>query len=199
MSYMKNQKAEIREKIHEKRKNVPVEKIREMSDSICKRASALSGFRLAETVLLYAPKEIEVDVLPLAKLALSEGKKVAFPKCHRSPEGYSYMTYHLISDLSELSPGTFGILEPSEDAPVYDIKSDPHPSIAFAPALAFDKHGYRLGYGGGYYDRYFNTYNGSVIGVIFSDFIVPTLPHGRYDIKASLMITEKGVKVALED
>ncbi len=199
MSYMKNQKAEIREKIHEKRKNVSTEKIREMSDSICKRASALSGFRLAETVLLYAPKEIEVDVLPLAKLALSEGKKVAFPKCHRSPEGYSYMTYHLVSSLDELSPGAFGILEPSEDAPVYDIKSDPHPSIAFAPALAFDKHGYRLGYGGGYYDRYFNTYNGSVIGVIFSDFIVPSLPHGRYDIKASLMITEKGVKVALED
>lgn len=199
MSYMKNQKAEIREQILEKRKNVPAEKIREMSDAICKRAAALSGFRLAETVLLYSPKDIEVDVLPLANLALSEGKRVAFPKCHRSDEGYSYMTYHLVSSLDELSPGCFGILEPSDDAPVYDIKSDTHPSIAFAPALAFDKHGYRLGYGGGYYDRYFNTYNGSVIGVIFSEFILPSLPHGRYDIKAGLLITEKGVKVALED
>lgn len=199
MSYMKNQKAEIREKVLEKRRAVPAERIREMSDAICKRAAALSGFRLAETVLLYAPKDIEVDVLPLARLALAEGKKVAFPKCRRAPEGYPYMTYHIVSDLDELVPGSFGILEPKDDAPLYDIKNDPHPSLAFAPALAFDKKGYRLGYGGGYYDRYFNTYNGSVIGVVFSEFIVPSLPHGKYDIKAGLIVTEKGVKITVED
>ncbi len=196
---MKTQKAEIREKVLEKRRAVPAERIRSMSDAICKRAAALSGFRLAETVLLYAPKDIEVDVMPLAKLALAEGKRVAFPKCRRAPEGYAYMTYHTVSDLSELVPGKFGILEPSDDAPLYDIKSDPHPSLAFAPALAFDKKGYRLGYGGGYYDRYFNTYNGSVIGVVFSEFVLPSLPHGRYDIKAGLIITEKGVKITVED
>ncbi len=198
MSYLKNQKAEIREKIIERRRSVPADRLREMSDAICKRATALSSFRLAETVLLYAPKEIEVDVLPIARAALADGKRVAFPKCRRAPEGYSYMTYHLVSELSELAPGSFGILEPSDDAPLYDIKSDPHPSIAFVPALAFDRHGYRLGYGGGYYDRYFNSYDGSVIGVCFSEFILPSLPHGRYDIKAGLIITEKGVKVSLE-
>ncbi len=199
MSYMKTQKAEIRERILKKRRAVSPERIREMSDAICRRAAGLSGFRLAETLLLYAPKDIEVDVMPLARLALREGKRVAFPKCHRAPEGYAYMTYHLVSDLSELVPGKFGILEPSDDAPLYDIKADTHPSLAFAPALAFDKNGYRLGYGGGYYDRYFNTYSGSVVGVVFSEFVLPSLPHGRYDIRAGLVITEKGVKVTVED
>ncbi len=198
MNHMKNQKAELREEILEKRAAVSPEDRRRMSDEICRRACALSGFRLAETILLYAPKEIEVDVLPIAEAAWAEGKTVAFPKCHISPEGYAYMTYHIVSDLSELKPGKYGISEPDDDAPVYDAKKDPRGSICFAPALAFDKKGYRLGYGGGYYDRYFNSYSGSVVGVIFSEFIVPSLPHGKYDIKAGLLITEKGVKVTLE-
>ncbi len=198
MSYMKTQKAELREKLVAQRSVVTMEARREMSDAICRRAVALSSFRLAQTILLYAPKEIEVDVLPIAKIAWEQGKSVAFPKCHRSKNGISYMTYHIVGSLDELKPGSYGLLEPDDDAPIYDAKSDTRGSLCFAPALAFDKKGYRLGYGGGYYDRYFNSYSGSVIGVIFSEFVLPTLPHGKYDIKAGLLITEKGVKVTLE-
>lgn len=199
MSYMKNLKAELREKVLAERTAVTPERRKAMSDAICKRAVALSAFRLAETILLYAPKEIEVDVMPIAEAAWRAGKAVAFPKCRRSPEGFAYMTYHLVNSPDELLPGSYGILEPSDDAPLYDAKADTRASLAFAPALAFDKKGYRLGYGGGYYDRYFNTYSGSVVGVIFSEFVLPTLPHGRYDIKTGLIITEKGVKVTVED
>ena len=194
MNYMKAQKAELREKLLAERTAIPPEKRAAMSRAICDRAISLSGFRLAETILLYAPKDIEVDVTPIAAAAWEQGKSVAFPRCHR-PEGtYAYMTYHIVESLDELSPGSFGLLEPSDDAPLYDPKSDMRGSLAFAPAIAFDRSGYRLGYGGGYYDRFFNTYTGSVIGVIFSDFVLPSLPHGRYDIKAGLIITEKGVR-----
>ncbi len=198
MSYMKTVKAELREKVIAERRAVSKEDIRKMSDAICRRATGLSSFRLAETILLYSPKEIEVDVLPIAEAAWREGKTVAFPRCHRSPEGYGYMTYHIVNSLDDLKPGSFGILEPSEDLPVYDARTDTRPSLSFAPALAFDKNGYRLGYGGGYYDRYYNAYSGTVIGVIFSKFVYPTLPHGRYDISAGLLITEKGVTVTGE-
>ena len=199
MNYMKAQKAELREKLLAEREAIPPEKREAMSRKICDRAISLSGFRLAETILLYAPKPVEVDVLPIARAAWESGKTVAFPRCHR-PEGtYAYMTYHIVNSLDELSPGSFGLLEPSEDAPLYDPTADTRGSLAFAPAIAFDRAGYRLGYGGGYYDRFFNTYSGSVIGVIFSDFILPSLPHGRYDIKAGLIITEKGVRSTLEN
>ena len=199
MNYMKAQKAELREKLLAEREAIPPEKREAMSRAICDRAVSLSGFRLAETILLYAPKPIEVDVTPIARAAWDMGKAVAFPRCHRPEGGYAYMTYHIVESLDELSVGSFGLLEPSEDAPLYDPKSDTRGSLAFAPAIAFDRAGYRLGYGGGYYDRFFNAYSGSVIGVIFSDFIVPSLPHGRYDIKAGLIITEKGVRSTLEN
>ena len=194
MNYMKAQKAELREKLLAERAAIPKEKRDAMSRVICDRAVSLSGFRLSETILLYAPKEIEVDVTPIARAAWDMGKTVAFPLCHRPEDTFAYMTYHIVESLDDLTPGSFGLLEPPSDAPLYDPKADTRGSLAFAPAIAFDRSGYRLGYGGGYYDRFFNTYSGSVIGVIFSDFVVPSLPHGRYDIKAGLIITEKGVR-----
>lgn len=199
MSYMKNLKSELREKVLSERATITAEERRAMSNAICKRAEALSAFRLAETILLYAPKEIEVDVMPIAHAAWNAGKAVAFPKCRRSPDGIAYMTYHIVNSEEELLPGTFGIMEPADTSPLYDPKTDPRASLAFAPALAFDEKGYRLGYGGGYYDRYFNSYGGSVVGVIYSKFVYPSLPHGRYDIRTGLIITEKGVKVTVED
>ncbi len=199
MNYMKAQKAELRSKLLAEREAISPEKRAAMSDAICGRAVSLSGFRLAQTILLYAPKQIEVDVIPIARAAWNAGKKVAFPRCHRPEGGFAYMTYHIVDSLDELSPGSFGLLEPSEDAALYDPQSDTRGSLAFAPGIAFDRSGYRLGYGGGYYDRFFNAYSGSVVGVIFSDFLVPQLPHGRYDIRAGLIITEKGVRPTLEN
>ncbi len=197
MNYMKEQKAQLREKLIAERTAIPPEKRSAMSEAICRRAVSLSGFRLAETILLYSPKKIEVDVLPIARAAWDAGKTVAFPRCHRPEDTFPYMTYHIVSSTDELEPGSFGLLEPPEDAPLYDPQSDPRGSLAFAPGIAFDRAGYRLGYGGGYYDRFFNAYSGSVVGVIFSDFVLPSLPHGRYDIRAGLLITEKGTRSTL--
>ncbi len=199
MNLMKAQKAELREKLIAEREAIPPEARAAMSRRICDRAVSLSGFRLAETILLYAPKPVEVDVTPIAEAAWAAGKAVAFPRCHQPEDSFAYMTYHIVESLDELHRGSFGLLEPDEDAPLYDPSADPRGSLAFAPAIAFDRAGYRLGYGGGYYDRFFNAYSGSVIGVIFSDFILPSLPHGRYDIRAGLLITEKGVRSTLEN
>lgn len=199
MNFMKAQKAELREKLIAEREAIPPEARAAMSRKICDRAVSLSGFRLAETILLYSPKPVEVDVTPIAQAAWELGKSVAFPRCHRPEDSFPYMTYHIVNSLDELHRGSFGLLEPDEDAPLYDPSADTRGSIAFAPAIAFDRAGYRLGYGGGYYDRFFNAYSGSVIGVIFSDFVVPSLPHGRYDIRAGLLITEKGVRPTLEN
>ena len=199
MNYMKTQKAELRAKFIAERKAMDPALREQKSLAISKRVTALSGFRLAETILLYSPKSIEVDVNYIAEAAIKSGKAVAYPRCHKSQDGPAYMTYHTVSSLSELHPGSFGLLEPDEDAPLYNPQTDCRGSLCIAPALAFDRQGYRLGYGGGYYDRYFNTYNGSIVGVIFSDFIVPSLPHGKYDIKAGLLISETGVKATVEN
>ena len=61
------------------------------------------------------------------------------------------------------------------------------------PALAFDRHGYRLGYGKGFYDRYIDRKRMTAVGVIYSDCVEKDLPRGRYDLAVHFMVTEKGV------
>jgi len=61
------------------------------------------------------------------------------------------------------------------------------------PAIIYDKKGYRLGYGKGYYDRFLSSVKGTKAGLIYSDFIIDEIPHGRYDLRADVVITEKGV------
>ena len=62
-----------------------------------------------------------------------------------------YCVFHYITDLSQLKEGSFGVLEPTEDLPVAD---NPENALMVVPALSLDSFGYRLGYGGGYYDRF---------------------------------------------
>ena len=64
------------------------------------------------------------------------------------------------------------------------------------PGVVFDVHGYRIGYGGGYYDRFLHGFHGSVAGLIYRDFIIPSLPRGRYDRALPIMITEGGMIAA---
>ena len=61
--------------------------------------------------------------------------------------------------------------------------------------MVYDKHGYRLGYGKGYYDRYLGNYSGSKVGMIYSDYIIDSLPRGRFDLNVDFIVTEKGLRV----
>ena len=197
INHLKEIKSNLRSDYIDANKRIQAASRREMSDKICSYAVGLSAFRLSETILLYSPKEIEADVIPIASRALELKKKIAFPRCEKKAGG-AVMTFHLVDDLSSLSPGSFGLLEPPDTAPVYDPRTDTHSSLCFIPGVAFDKHGYRLGHGGGYYDRYFANYTGSLIGVTFGEFVAADLPRGRYDIRMSLLITEEGVKFTSE-
>ncbi len=164
---------------------------KEYSRLICLRCAALPEFDRAKTVFLYFAKGSEVDLSPLAKLSLDMGKCVAYPLCH----GEGRMTFHKISSLDELREGAFGIMEPPVDAPLCN-DSD---GICFVPALAYDREGYRLGWGGGYYDRYLSAFVGTTVGVAYSVSVIDKLPRGKHDIKTDYIITESKVKRIIED
>ena len=148
---------------------------KEYSRLICLRCAALPEFDRAKTVFLYFAKGSEVDLSPLAKLSLDMGKCVAYPLCH--------------------GEGAFGIMEPPVDAPLCN-DSD---GICFVPALAYDREGYRLGWGGGYYDRYLSAFVGTKVGVAYSVSVTDKLPRGKHDIKTDYIITESKVKRIIED
>lgn len=191
MNPIREEKDRIRDLYLEKRRSMSDEERERRDRKICNLAQGLVSFRHAEVVLFYAPTQYEIDILPLAEIALSRGKQIAFPKCNT--EDHS-MNYHYVTDLSQLSPDAYGIREPSADAPIYDLENDRRTAICFVPGAVYDKSGYRIGYGKGYYDRYLNQFSGCKMGVVYSDFIIDRVPRGRYDISTDILLTEKGVK-----
>ena len=186
---LKYEKTRIRETMLAKRLAVPEEERSAADATMASRFLQLASFRFAEVILLYAPIKGEPNVLALCDPILKAGKRIAFPRCH--PED-STMTYGLVSSPDDLQPGTYGILEPPLNAEVYLPSPEKH-DICIVPAVCFDRKGYRIGYGKGYYDRFLMSFGGTTVGFIMHRFLCDTLPRGRYDKAVDLMITEKGV------
>ena len=158
----------------------------ELNKRLFEKTAELRIFKEAETLLCYYPVRGEPDILPLARYALELGKKVAFPISHVSD---IRLSFHVISNLSELTRGTYNIPEPSEAATEITDFSE---SLCIVPALAFDKEGHRLGYGAGYYDRFLSSFNGVSIGLAYSQFYVDKIPFDKHDASVNIIITEDG-------
>ncbi len=185
---IKAQKTALRQEYLARRAAMPAEQKHEKDEKICRLILASASFRYAETVLGYAPRKDEIDITPVFDELLRQGKRLALPRC----EGAHSMTYRLVTSLSQLAPGSYGILEPHADAPIFEEGAG-HPSLCLVPGVIFDIHGYRIGYGGGYYDRFLSHFHGSVIGLVYRSHILQSLPRGRYDRALPIMITDSGM------
>lgn len=191
MTPIKREKDAIRKDCSDKRNAIDKETHLLMDKKICDAAISLVSFRYADIILLYAPIKSEIDIMPLFDEAIKRGKRVAFPKCNMEDRT---MKFHFVERFEDLSPCAYGIREPKEELPVYDPKETAGSAVCYVPGLAFDACGYRLGYGKGYYDKFMNEFNGCTIGVVYSEFILPSLPKGRFDKHCDVMLTEKGIK-----
>ncbi len=185
---IKELKNEIRNIYKEKRKSISLEKRNIMDSAICKKLLSLSSYRFADTILLYSPLKYEIDTFEIATDALAKGKKVAYPKCIED----NRMVYHYITSLDDLTPGMYGIKEPKDNLPLFS-PSDAERTLCILPAIVYDKEGYRLGYGKGYYDRFLSAFKGTKAGLIYSEYILDSIPHGKFDLQSDFVITEKGV------
>ena len=115
---------------------------------------------------------------------LADGKRLALPVCFDNGR----MTFRYITDKSQLVKGKFSAPEPNETCEEYVGNT---PTVCVIPAIAFDKAGYRLGYGKGYYDRFLSLYNCKAIGIAFDECVCDELPHGMHDYKIDCLITDK--------
>ena len=88
------------------------------------------------------------------------------------------------------------MLEPRPD-PEKRVK-DFSAGLCLIPALCYDWHGYRLGYGKGYYDRFLAGYGGHMIGLCYSECVRRRLPHGRFDRPAELLVTDRYLRRTAE-
>lgn len=193
MFELREHKKHLRDEYLSRRKALDPHLKKIMDEKICRSLTALAAYRYADTLLVYYPMRGEVDIKPFIEHAWADGKSIAFPRCRREDRS---MTFHIVSSFEELSEdGMFGIPEPLPDLPVYEAESSRmQQSACIIPAVIFDRSGYRIGYGKGYYDRYLPLFKGSRIGVCYSDFITDKVPRGKYDLAVNVLVTERGVK-----
>lgn len=144
----------------------------------------LSEIPPPKTLLLYAPLPHEISLIPIFHYAREHGILCAFPRCG---EQKGEMEFYWVDTLDELEVGKYGIQEPRADAERITDFSD---TLAFVPALAFDRKGYRIGYGGGYYDRFFSKHGVKTVGVIYEEFLTDSLPVASFDIAVDVIVTE---------
>lgn len=165
----------------------PAEKAR-LDRKITDRFLELPQYLACNTLLCYVSAEIEVSTRMILQTALKSGKIVAVPRC---VPGTREMEFFCITDFGQLASGAYGILEP--DPAQCRKLTDFSGSVCIVPALAYDKAGYRLGFGKGYYDRFLSRFSGQSVGLIYESCFCECLPHGAFDCRAQMIVTESKV------
>ena len=175
-------KKDIRKKIFAERNLRSDEQIRTMSLIITERVTALPAFKNASQILVYADYNHEVVTEYLIKEAWKAGKEVAVPKVVEKD-----MVFYKLTDFSQLEPGYFGIPEPASG----EIVEWPE-ALMIMPGVAFDRENHRVGYGGGFYDRYLEKHPQlERVAVAFSFQMLPEVPTEPTDICPQIVVTEE--------
>lgn len=141
-------------------------------------------FAEAEMILAYVSSDIEVDT----SLIIEESLKCKIVLCPRCAKSGNAMSFYRINSRADLEEGRFGIYEPSENCWLLE---DFHKAICVVPALSYDKAGYRLGFGMGFYDRFLAGFDGLKIGIGYENCMSEQLIHDSFDISVDMLFTDK--------
>lgn len=152
--------------------------------ALFQRFLALPQVEKADTVMVFYGTGREPDTLPLIRALLERGKRTALPVVlpHREMEAREVL------DPDRLVPNRYGIPEPDESCPV--IPKD-EIAVALIPHLMCDREGYRLGWGGGYYDRWLVDFPGSTVCVCRPERLVEHMPREKFDVPVKLVLIEE--------
>lgn len=185
-------KDDFRKLVREQRLMLGIENINELSEIIVDEYCSLDCYKNAEVIMPYYSKEYEINTMNLIKRALADGKKVAIPKLFVDDIGVDYMLFVSIDENTKFEKGKYDLTEPVSTDTYYPEKDKKIEYIM--PGLAFDLKGSRIGYGGGYYDRYlsnFDSYdNIHKVALAFDFQIFDELPCDEHDKKYDMIISE---------
>jgi len=183
-------RARLRQSVLGRRLALPADRVAELSERVRAHLVRHPAWRASRVVLGYASFRQEVDTFPLLKEVLARGKELVLPRVDRARRSLDLLT---VKDLeADLRPGYQGILEPD---PSRCAPADPHLiDLVLVPGVVFDRRGFRLGYGGGYYDRLLASLPRAVrVGLAFSLQVVEELPVLPHDLPVDILVTEEGV------
>ncbi|AEF81601.1 5-formyltetrahydrofolate cyclo-ligase [Leadbettera azotonutricia ZAS-9] len=190
-------KQRLRREIKERLKLLPLASFHDEGLNAAAVLQNQSLFEQYSTVLIFLSTNNEVDTLPLIKAALAEGKKVFAPRV----EGEKIQFYRILSTDGPWQGGPFGIREPvpgKGGETGRPLQAVDFPALVIVPGLAFTRQGKRLGYGGGYYDKFFAHLDEAglpftSLGFCMAEQVIEDLPTETWDREMDGVLTGRGL------
>lgn len=181
-------KQQIRNEIRKNLLSMDKQQYAQLSNALCEQLlqdpSIIKGKTIAVTISSFP----EVNTWPLIEALWDLGKHVVVPKCNAKTKE---MTFYTITSFSQTENVYMDLLEPIPTVcePVNKNQID----VCIVPGIVFDNRGYRIGYGGGYYDRFLNDYKGQTISLAFPCQLVEFVPNTHYDLPIKRLITNEAI------
>ncbi|HET7658702.1 MAG TPA: 5-formyltetrahydrofolate cyclo-ligase [Bacillales bacterium] len=173
--------------INQIRKLNPEERLHK-SHVAFEKLTALPEWQEAKTIGLTMSTLVEIDTEPLIRIAWEEGKRVAVPKA--DPKAKT-MDFREIRSLGEVEEAFAGIREP-----ILDLTTPVRPSeidLLVVPGLVFNEKGYRIGFGGGFYDRFLVNFHGKTVSLAFDFQVTYEIPTESFDRTVEMIVTNERV------
>ncbi|WP_320047491.1 5-formyltetrahydrofolate cyclo-ligase [uncultured Ilyobacter sp.] len=183
---MKKKKTEMRKILLERRDQLSSTQKENLDEDIFKNFTKSIFYKNAETIFIFVSFGSEVNTHKIIEKAITDGKNVCVPKINSKDKE---MEVFKIESMNDLKEGYYGILEPSEEksrAAVEEI------DLVVVPGVGFDINGYRIGYGGGFYDKFFSSMEKEIpkVALGYNVQMVDEVPTEEHDKRINGLITE---------
>ncbi len=191
---IKINKEQLRKQVLDLRNSIDKDSLASFSRGIVEQLRQLQEVKYARKIMCFVSFGSEVHTHGLIKSWLAEGKSVSVPCLQKLPNGIKTMHAVKISDFSDLKVrGSYGILEPELKSSTIILPQEL--DLVIVPGAAFDLKRNRIGYGGGFYDRFLKqtSNNCKRISVCFDFQIFESIPYEDYDIPVDLIVSDKRI------
>ncbi|MDQ0254410.1 5-formyltetrahydrofolate cyclo-ligase [Evansella vedderi] len=180
-------KQDLRDKVKERMATISLEQRNSKTREIHKQLFEKEEWKMGKLIGTTISTGNEIDTYTIIKQAWKEGKDIAVPKCIPKEKE---LTFYKISSFEDLEVSYFHLKEPIPERTVA-VKPDDI-DLLIVPGIVFDRGGYRIGYGGGYYDRFLQGRELKTCSLCFEFQLVDAVPKEKHDIPVKIIITENG-------
>ncbi len=187
---MRTRKERLRKRVLAVRMGLDRSQVEVGGQAILERVLGLEAYRRAKLVHTYiSSKENEVNTRALIGTCLAQGKRVAVPVVL---PGTRTMAHALIDGLDQLVGGPYGLAQPDPAAAIW-LPSEARIDLVVVPGLAFDRRGHRIGWGGGYYDRFLAHVQTIKIGLCYDELVLDCIPSEPHDVPMDRVVAETAI------
>ncbi|MGM0437197.1 MAG: 5-formyltetrahydrofolate cyclo-ligase [Bacillota bacterium] len=188
----KNSKEKSRKRWMKKRKNVAKENGIKKSKKITKNILSLKEVNQSQNIMIYVSYRSEVNTEKLIISLLNKDKNVFAPYCIKNEKRMEIVK--IKNHDKDLEKGAYGIKEPAKSLRTKNEEPE-NLDVVIVPAVAFSKNGYRVGYGGGYYDRFLARLTNDTIsiGINYEEMVFNSVPKEEHDLAVDILVTDKKI------